>query len=118
MPGAQVERVKADEIDNLLRVLHATSVTAGGTKTSAEVQDDILALDTVGTALESRLSTVRTDAERKRLDSLVARVFATDGCDWDKAHQGKLWALAVNPSEVGLLFKIKERIHRMFCKKH
>ena len=118
MPETQVERLGPAQADDLLRIMHGASMSPGGSKTNAEVLDVVLALDSVGTALEDRMRTVRTEPERELIDSLISRVFATEGCDWDRAHQGKLWALAVKPSEVGLLFKIEERIHRMFCKKH
>lgn len=113
----KAERIERARVDAVLRVSHAASVMQGNRQTNVELLNDLLALTRLEMMLKDRQSATKTESERKRVDLLVARVFATDGCDWDRTHKTQLIALALKPSDVGLLFKIQERVHALFCKK-
>jgi hypothetical protein len=71
------------------------------------------ALRSVGNAIANR--TFKNDRERSEADNLVRRSFATDGCAWDKKNSIQLLTLALKPETVGVIFKIRERFHRLFC---
>lgn len=117
MPGSIIEKVEAGEADNLVRVAHASSLDAKGEKTNLELLNDLLALHRIKVATENRINSLKTEAEKKSVDSLIERSFA-GRFEWDKKHKQKLISLAINPSGVGPVFKVQERIHRLFCNKH
>jgi hypothetical protein len=118
MPGSTTERIAKADADNLLRVAHAGSLAPKSDKTNLELLMDLLALDRIKVAVRDRIASLKTEAEKKSVDLLINRSLANDGCDWDKAHHAKLFDLAIKPSSVGTLFKLQERIHRLFCKRH
>lgn len=118
MPESITERVSKADADNLLRIAHASSLAEKGDKTNLEVCQEILALHRIETAVRDRIATCKTEEEKEFSNLLINRSFAKDGCDWDKAHGAKLFELAVKPSSVGIIFKLQERIHRLFCKRH
>jgi len=118
MPGCVTERVPIGEVDNLLRVAHAESLSATGDKTNVEVLKTLLALHRIQASIAARIANCNTDAEKESTNRLIQRSFDKEGCDWDKAHKDKLFQLAIEPSTVGLLFKLQERIHRLSCNRH
>jgi hypothetical protein len=109
-----VEKISTHEIDDILRVAHADSASPDGHGTNLEVLDDIQALEEIGKAAEGRV--FKNDSERRQADDLVRRSFATDVCEWDKRNSKQLLALALKPETVGIVFKLRERLHRLFCK--
>jgi hypothetical protein len=108
-----VERVPADDVDNIRRMAHWDSVPPGGQRTNLETLESLEALETLSNALENR--TFKNDHEKRELDNLIRRAFATDGCEWDKKHSTQLLTLALDPERVGIIFKLRERLHRYFC---
>ncbi|MGO9589845.1 MAG: hypothetical protein ACLP3K_07345 [Candidatus Acidiferrales bacterium] len=118
-PGHNTERLTLLEADNLVRVGHASSLSAGDeAKTNLEVLETLLALDRMKEAMQRRMSTIKTKEEETTVNSLIQRSFDKEGCAWDLAHRAQLFRLAVEPSNVGWMFKIQERLHRRSCKRH
>jgi hypothetical protein len=111
-----IERIPAAEMDNLVRVAHADSLSAGGDQTNLQSLEGIEALERVTIAMRKRMATIKTPREKAEVDSLVTRAFAKDGCPWDRKNGARIFQLAVEPNNVGMLFKIQERLHRGFCK--
>jgi hypothetical protein len=118
MPDCIFERLSVADAENLLRVAHGASLSESGQKTNLQGMEEMLALHRIETAVRERGASCKNEAEKKSLDLLIKRCFATDGCEWDKAHSGELFHLAVKPSEVGLMFRLQEKVHRLFCKRH
>lgn len=114
----KIERVPTADIDNLVRVAHADSLSAGGQKTNLENLQVLEALDHIRALTVERMKTIKSPREETEVNGLIERAHATDGCEWDKQHYVKLMQLALGPQKVGLLFKIQERTHRMFCGHH
>jgi hypothetical protein len=115
MPGAVVERIPAEDIDNLLRVAHADSLGPDGHRTNFQFLEAIESLSRREEAVAERIKTVKNENEKEELDRLTRRLFAEDGCEWDKKHAAELWALLLEPNDVGVVFKFRERLHRLFC---
>jgi hypothetical protein len=117
--GEPIERFPASDADSLVRVGHAESVSPGdAAKTNLEILEALLALDRIKELTEKRMSTVRTTKEKEDLNLLIKRSLDTEGCPWDIAHRNELLRLALEPSTAGLVFKLQERLHRAFCKRH
>jgi hypothetical protein len=112
----KIERIPAAEMDNLVRVAHADSLSAGGDQTNLQTLEAIEALESINIAMRNRMATIKTPQEKAEVDSLVTRAFAKDRCPWDRKNAARIFQLAVEPNNVGMLFKIQERIHRAFCK--
>ena len=64
-----------------------------------------------------RVKTLKSDKERGALDRLVRRAFAEGKCKWDARHASELLTLLAAPQNVGFVFRIRERIHRIFSKR-
>jgi hypothetical protein len=111
-----IERIPAADMDNVIRVAHADSLSPGGDKTNLQSLDAIEALERINIAIRNRMATIKTPTEKAEVDSLVTRAFAKDGCPWDRKNGARIFQLAVEPNNVGMLFKIQERLHRAFCK--
>jgi hypothetical protein len=109
----KIEEVPAGEVDDILRVAHADSVSPSGRGTNLESLEALEALEGLREAIANR--TFRSDRERGGSDNLVRRSFATDGCDWDRKNSKQLLTLALRPETVGVVFKVRERVHRLFC---
>jgi hypothetical protein len=118
MPEHIIEQIDTADADNLLRLSHADSVFGEAPSTNIQSLEAIEALTNVEVAIRERIATLKTDAERESVNRLIARAFASDGCAWDQAYQAQLMTLAIKPSEVGLLFRFQEWIHRLSCKTH
>ena len=110
------ERIPADEIDDILRVAHADGIIPGEHRTNLELLEDLVALECVRSAVVNR--SFKNAREKKRADSLAARSFATDGCEWDKKNANQLFTLAFQPETVGIIFKFRERLHRLLCRRN
>jgi hypothetical protein len=110
-----VERISSDAIDNLLRVAHADSLGPDGRRTNLEYLQTVEALCLVEHSLAERKKTIKSEKEMQVLDRLVRRVFAEEKCSWDALHSSDLTMLLVAPGSVGIAFRIRERIHRIFC---
>jgi hypothetical protein len=108
-----IEKVPFHEIDDILRVAHADGVSPSGHRTNLESLEVIEALERVQNAAANR--TFKNDREKSEADNLVRRSFATDRCDWDKKNSNQLLSLALHPESVGVIFKLRERLHRLFC---
>jgi hypothetical protein len=108
-----IEKVPAHEIDGILRVAHADGLSPSGHGTNLESLEAIEALERIRNTAANR--TFKSDRDRSAADDLVRRSFATDGCAWDKKNSNQLLALALQPETVGVIFKLRERLHRLLC---
>ena len=114
----KIERVPMERVDDLLRVAHADTLFSTDGQTNLQTLNGIEALERIQVGIRNRIKTIRSPAEQAEVDGLVKRAFASDGCAWDKKNQGQLMHLIVEPQSVGAFFKIRERVHRMFCRHH
>ena len=115
MNDGSIERIPTDAVDTLLRVAHADGLGPDGRRTNLEYLQAREALDFLERGLAERTNAVKTEHERQELDRLVRRVFAEGKCRWDTRHRGELMTLLAAPATVGTAFKIRDRIHRIFC---
>jgi hypothetical protein len=115
MNDGGVERIPTDAIDNLLRVAHADSLGPDGHRTNLEYLQVFEGLDFLGHGLAERAKATESEEERQELDHLVRRIFSEGKCKWDALHRNELTILLAAPGSVGIAFKIRERIHRIFC---
>lgn len=118
MDGGGVERLTGIDIENLLRVRHADDPDPTGEKTNLQALEVYESLCRVGEAVQNRIENIKDESEREELDRLTRRLFAVDKCTWDKKHQGEIYLLIVNPTKVGLFFRVCDRVHRTICKHH
>jgi hypothetical protein len=115
MSDGSVERIPTDAIDTLLRVAHADSLGPDGRRTNFEYLQAGEALDFLKHGLAERTKAVKSEEERRELDRIVRRVFAEGKCRWDARHRAELLMLLAAPGSIGTAFKIRDRIHRIFC---
>jgi hypothetical protein len=116
MSGEGIERIPTEDIDNLLRVMHADSVSPGGNRTNLESLEAIETLARIQDRITERMRTIKSDKERAELDRLTRRIFADGKCRWDAKHSVELMLLLTEPGNVGYLFKLRNRFHLVFCK--
>jgi hypothetical protein len=109
-----VERIPADQIDSVIRLGHADGPSPSGEKTNLETLLTLEALEHIGTSAKNRK--FKNAHEKTEADGFIRRAYATNGCYWDKKNSISLARLALEPEKVGLVFKIHERLHRVFCK--
>lgn len=107
------EKIPTGEIEDVLRVAHAESPSPSGQRTNLEALQSLEALDVIESALVNR--TFRSEREKHGVDNLIRRAFASDGCKWDKKNSTALLTLALKPGQVGVLFRLRERFHRLVC---
>lgn len=107
-----IERVPADGAADILRLAHADAPSPGGRGTNLHSLEVIESLEAIEEGIKGR--TFKNDREKREVDNLIRRSFATE-CGWDKKHQCQLMTLALKPEEVGIVFKIQDRLHRLFC---
>jgi hypothetical protein len=117
-PDKGVVRIPTERVDDLLRVAHASGMAPDGTHTNLETVNTLESLRHISEGITERMKTVTTDEEREELNRLVRRVNRTDKCEWDKRNEISLWLLLLEPHKVGGLFRLRDRIHRVFCKRH
>jgi hypothetical protein len=115
MNDGGVERIPTDAIDSLLGVARADDLGPDGRRTNLEYLQAFEALDLLGHGLAERAKTTKSEKERQELDRVVRRIFSEGKCKWDARHRGELTTLLAAPRSVGIAFKIRERIHRIFC---
>jgi hypothetical protein len=115
-PDDTVERVPTEQVENLLRVAHADSLSPDGSKTNLEKLKARQALQQIRDLAEQREKSFKNERERRQADAFVRRSFATGGCAWDKTNSAELLRLALEPDNVGVIFKLRERLHRMICR--
>lgn len=108
-----IERVPASQVDEILRVAHAEGPSLAGQGTNLQTLETIEALERVRNAAANR--TFKNEHEKREVDNLIERSFATDGCAWDKRNSNHLLTLALQPETVGIIFKLRERVHRLLC---
>jgi hypothetical protein len=113
MPGSGIERIPAEDIDKLLRVAHADSLGPDGDRTNLQFLEAVESLSRVQDLLAERIKTVKDENEKEELNRLTRRIFA--GCEWDKKHAAELLALLLERKDVGVVFRLRERLHRLFC---
>jgi hypothetical protein len=113
--GAGIEKIPADHVDDVLRVAHADGISPSGSRTNLESLQLLEALDGLRDALANR--TFKSDHDKLEADNLVRRALATDGCNWDKKNSGQLVGLALKPEQISVFFKVRERFHRVICKR-
>ncbi len=109
-----VERIRADEIESLVRLAHADGPSASGERTNLETLVTLEALEHIGTLAKNKK--FKNAREKSEADNFIRRAYAPNGCYWDKKNSTNLTQLALEPEKVGLVFKIQERLHRVFCK--
>ena len=110
-----IERIPALDVDNLTRVAHADSLAPNGQRTNLESLQAIETLDFLQHAIAERVKTLTTDREKEQLDHLVRRIFSGEQCEWDARHATQLTLMLTGQQNVGVVFRIRERIHRVFC---
>lgn len=111
-----VERIPAENIDDLLRAAHADSLAPGG-RTYLETLESLEGLRFISEGIKERMKTVKTKAEEEELNRLVRRIATVDECAWDKQNYTNLIGMLIQPEEVGFVFKLRDRIHQPFCKR-
>jgi len=109
-----VERIPADQIDSVIRLAHADGPSPSGEKTNLETLLALEALEHIGALARNR--NYKNAREKTESDNFIRRAYATNGCHWDKKNSTNLARLALEPENVGLGFKIQERLHKLFCK--
>lgn len=115
MDDGGVERIPTDAIDSLLRVAHADGLGPDGRRTNLEYLQVREGLDFLEHGLAERTKATKSEKERQELDRVVRRIFSEGKCKWDARHRSELTRLLAAPGSVGIAFKIRERIHRVFC---
>lgn len=112
-----VELVRPERADDLLRVAHAADVKPGGPRgeTNLEMLEVLLSLERIRQGMSDRLRTVKNQKEKDELDSLIRRAFEGT-CAWDKRHQNELIMRVLDPHGVGSAFRIRDGLHRAFCR--
>jgi hypothetical protein len=115
MGDGGVERISTDDIDRLFRVAHADSLGPDGSRTNLEYLQAFETLDFMGHGIAERTKAIKSEKERQELDRLARRIFSQGKCRWDAQYKEKLMMLIAAPGSVGIAFKIRERIHRIFC---
>lgn len=110
-----IEKVPAHEVDDILRVAHANDVSPNGRRTNLESLEALEGLTAMGNAIVNK--TFKNDQERSEATNLMRRSFGRDGCAGDEKNAALLLALALKPEEVGVIFKLRERLHRLFCRR-
>jgi len=111
MGNEGVERIPAEDIDNLLRVAHADSPSADGTKTNLETLEALESLSRIQNAVSDRMKAVKNENEKRELDALIKRSFGPQ-CTFDRKHTDLLFDLAIDPQRVSWYWKLRERWHR------
>jgi hypothetical protein len=109
------ERVPTDAVDSLLRIAHADSLGPDGQRTNLEYLQSLETLDFLQHGMTERIKALKSDEEKKELDHLVRRIFSEGRCKWDARHSAQLAMLLADPQSVGIAFRIRERVHRIFC---
>ncbi|MBZ5539150.1 MAG: hypothetical protein LAN61_01390 [Acidobacteriia bacterium] len=111
MPNEGIERIPAEDIDNVLRIMHADSLSPDGKRTNLESLEAIESLSRIKDAVTERMKTVKNDNEKKELDALIKRSFGPE-CTFDRKHANLLFELAIDPQRVSWYWKLRERWHR------
>lgn len=106
--------MSANEIEDLIRLGHADSLGPDGKLTNLEALQKLEALNLIQRNLTERIKT-QSESERRSGDRLVRRIFSEGTCKWDASHKNELYMLLIVPESVGVLFKMREWIHRFFC---
>jgi len=109
----RIDKVPAHEVDDILRVAHADQISPAGRRTNLENLEALEGLTAIENAIVKR--TYKDDRERSDATNLIRRSFGRDGCSWDQKNAGRLLTLALEPENVGVIFKLRERLHRLFC---
>ena len=112
---SSIERIPAEDVDNLLRVAHADSLGPDGQSTNLEYLQAFETLDFLEHGVKDRMKVLKSDKEKRVFDRLARRVFAERKCNWDTRHASELLTLLAAPQNVGFVFRIREGIHRIFC---
>jgi hypothetical protein len=115
MDDGGVERIPTDAIDGLLRVAHADGLGPDGRRTNLEYLQVRETLGFLEQGLAEGTKATKSVKERQELDRMVRRIFSHGKCKWDARHREKLIVLLADPVRVGIAFKIRERVHRIFC---
>src|ERR1700735_1687690 len=58
--NAKIERVRTAEIDDLLRVAHADSISPGGDKTNLQALEAMEALERLNRGMRNRMATIKS----------------------------------------------------------
>jgi hypothetical protein len=107
----KIHRSKIGEIRRLTEseVSAAQSVGASPLNTLERLE----ALDRIEAGLTERSRTIKSAREQRFVDNLIRRGFNPE-CEWDRKNTTLLLVLAIKPDSVGLVFKVRERLHRPF----
>jgi hypothetical protein len=85
-------------------------------RTNLENLEALEALSRISNGIAERMKTVTTQSEKRNLDRLARRLFGEQKCPWDTRNGGTLLQLLLKPEDVSVIFKLRERVHRSFCK--
>jgi hypothetical protein len=111
-PHEGIERIPAEDIDDLLRVMHADGPSPSGKGTNLESLEASESLRRIKDAVTERMKLVTDPTEKRELDALIARSFSPK-CAFDRKHGHILFDLAIDPQRVSLYWKLRERLHRL-----
>jgi hypothetical protein len=92
-----VERIPADEIDNVIRLAHADGPSAGDEQTNLGTFLALEALEHVGTQAKNRK--LKNARERSEADNFIRRAYAPNGCYWDKKNSTNLTPISFGARE-------------------
>jgi hypothetical protein len=115
MDDGTVEKIPAEDVDNLVRVGHSDGLGPDGQRSNLQYLHVLETLEFLERGAKDRMESVKSEREKRALGRLVRRAFTEGKCKWDERHFGELLTLLSAPQNVGFVFRIRERIHRIFC---
>jgi hypothetical protein len=110
-----VEKIHRSRLQEIRRATKEESVEAEklGALPSLKALETIESLDNLEALSAERRRTIRSQREQRIVDDLIRRGFADPfECGWDRTNADMIVLLALQPNEVGWLFKIRECLHR------
>ena len=111
MANEGIERIQTEDIDSVLRVMHADDLSPDGKRTNLQSLEALESLSRLNDAVTQRMKTVKNENEKKQLDALIKRSFGPE-CKFDRKHANLLFDLAIDPQRVSWYWKLRERLHR------
>jgi hypothetical protein len=114
-----IERVATADVDGVLRIAHAEGASLSETgRTNLQSLEALESLQRISDAISNRMKTIKTDRDNEEANELVKRIFAKNKCSWDRRNEYQLLRSFTHPEDVGLLFKLQDRLHQLFCRAH
>jgi hypothetical protein len=109
------EKIQRSKLQEIRKATKEELVEAEnlGALPSLKALEAIEGMENLETLTAERRRTIRGQREQRIVDDLIRRGFAYPcECGWDKKHADMIVVLALQPDQVGWLFKIRERLHR------